>query len=420
MMDRFDVEGGRPLIGKVECAGSKNGTLPLMAASLLAEGVTVLEHVPNLQDINTMAMVMRVIGADVQLLDGKLRIDTSHCNFYEAPYELVRKMRASFYVLGPLVARFGRAKVSLPGGCNLGPRPVNLHLKALERLGCKIDIDAGYVLAEANHLKGAVIDLDIASVGATGNVMMAATAAEGKTIIHNAACEPEIEELGRFLTAMGADVTGAGTPTVVINGPTALKSVSNWRVIPDRIEAGTLLIAGAISRGKVTVENCNPEHLSVFLSKLADTGADVEISGNDITVDATNRTLKSVDITTAVYPGFPTDLQSPWTSLMSIAEGSSTLTDRIYPERFSHVPELERLGAKISKELNSAHVTGVKSLKAASIMCSDIRAAAAIVLGAIAAEGHTPVLSVYHLDRGYERFEDKLNALGGKVLRVRE
>ena len=420
MMDRFDVEGGRPLIGKVECAGSKNGTLPLMAASLLAEGVTEIDHVPHLQDIYTMAMVLRVVGADVQLNDGKLRINTTHCNFFEAPYELVRKMRASFYVLGPLIARFGRAKVSLPGGCNLGPRPVNLHLKALERLGCKIDIDAGYVLAEANHMSGALIDLDIASVGATGNVMMAATAAEGTTTIHNAACEPEIEELGRFLTEMGADITGAGTPTVEINGPTPLKSVSEWRAIPDRIEAGTLLIAAAITKGRITVENCNPEHLSVFLNKLSDTGADVEVSEKNISVDATERRLKATDITTAVYPGFPTDLQSPWTSLMSIAEGGSTLTDKVYPERFSHVPELERLGAKIRKEMNSAHVTGVESLKAASIMCSDIRAAAAIVLGALAAEGQTSVLRVYHLDRGYERFEDKLIALGGKVLRVRE
>ncbi len=420
MMDRFDVEGGRPLTGTIECAGSKNGTLPLMAASLLTKGVTILDNVPHLQDIFTMAMVMRVIGADVQLENGKLRIDTSHSNFFEAPYELVRKMRASFYVLGPLIARFGKAKVSLPGGCNLGPRPVNLHLKAFERLGCKIDIDAGYVLAETDNLKGAVIDLDIASVGATGNIMMAATAAEGTTTIHNAACEPEIEELGRFLTEMGADVSGAGTPTVEINGPTVLKPVSNWRVIPDRIEAGTLLVAGAITNGRVTVQNCNPEHLSVFLNKLADTGADVEISGNDVTVDATNRKLSAVDITTAVYPGFPTDLQSPWTSLMSVANGSSTLTEKVYPERFSHVPELERLGAKITKEMNSAHITGVDSLKAASIMCSDIRAAAAIVIAALAAEGQTSVLRVYHLDRGYERFEDKLNKLGGKVLRVRE
>ncbi|MBT3232138.1 MAG: UDP-N-acetylglucosamine 1-carboxyvinyltransferase [Calditrichaeota bacterium] len=419
-MDRFDVEGGRPLTGTIECAGSKNGTLPLMAASLLTKGVTILDNVPHLQDIFTMAMVMRVIGADVQLENGKLRIDTSHSNFFEAPYELVRKMRASFYVLGPLIARFGKAKVSLPGGCNLGPRPVNLHLKAFERLGCKIDIDAGYVLAETDNLKGAVIDLDIASVGATGNIMMAATAAEGTTTIHNAACEPEIEELGRFLTEMGADVSGAGTPTVEINGPTVLKPVSNWRVIPDRIEAGTLLVAGAITNGRVTVQNCNPEHLSVFLNKLADTGADVEISGNDVTVDATNRKLSAVDITTAVYPGFPTDLQSPWTSLMSVANGSSTLTEKVYPERFSHVPELERLGAKITKEMNSAHITGVDSLKAASIMCSDIRAAAAIVIAALAAEGQTSVLRVYHLDRGYERFEDKLNKLGGKVLRVRE
>jgi len=418
-MDRFEIDGGYPLIGQVECAGSKNETLPLMAAALLTDGVTKLDRVPNLQDVHTMAMVLRVIGADVHLDGSRMLIDCSHCNFWEAPYELVRKMRASFYVLGPLVARFGEAKVSLPGGCNLGQRPVDLHLKAMERLGCEVKFDSGYVIVKTNRLKGAQIDLDVPSVGATGNIIMAATAAEGQTIIHNAACEPEIVGLAKVLVEMDAEIHGAGTPEVKIVGPVKLKPV-NWEVIPDRIEAATLLIGGAITRGKITITKCQPDHLSLFLDKLADTGVDIETSDDTITIDARDRRLSAIDITTAVYPGFPTDLQALWSSFMSVADGSATITDTIYPERFSHIPELIRLGAQIRKDLNSAHIKGVEKLKGASVMCSDIRAAAAIVLAALAAEGHTTVLRVYHLDRGYERIEDKINMIGGKIRRVRE
>ncbi len=419
MMDRFEVEGGKPLLGKVKCAGSKNGTLPLMAAAILTDGVTILNHVPDLQDIYTMAMVLRVIGADVNLENGLMHLDCSRCAHWEAPYELVRKMRASFYVLGPLLARFGKARISLPGGCNLGPRPVDLHIKAMEKLGCSVDFDSGYLVVEARRLTGARIDLDIASVGATGNVMMAASAAEGRTVINNAACEPEIEALGAMLNAMGADIQGAGTPRVVIEGPRQLKAVE-WGVIPDRIETATYLIAGAITNGCVTVEDCRSDHLQMVLDKLSDTGATVSCSDGSITLDARDRRLKSVDVKTTVYPGFPTDMQAPWTALMSLADGGSVITDTIYPERFSHVPELIRLGARIRKELNSAHVTGVERLKGASVMCSDIRAAAGIVVAAAAAEGKTNVLRVYHLDRGYEKMENKLNLLGGRVRRIRE
>ncbi len=419
MMDRFDIEGGAILSGTIPCAGSKNGTLPLMAAALLTDGVTILRGVPSLQDIHTMAMVLRVVGADVDLVDGEMRLDCSRVDKWEAPYELVRKMRASFYVLGPLLARFGKARISLPGGCNLGPRPVDLHLKAMERLGCKVEFISGYLEIECEKLRGARIDLDIASVGATGNVLMAAVGAEGKTILSNAACEPEIIDLANMLIAMGADITGAGTSRIEINGITPLKPVE-WDVIPDRIEASTFLLAGAINKSKITVENCRSEHLQIVLDKLADTGVEVIANGSVVTIDARDRDIMPVNIKTAVFPGFPTDLQAPWTSLMTLAKGSSTITDSIYPDRFSHIPELNRLGAKIHKELNTIHISGVDRLTGASVMCSDIRAAAGIIIAATAAKGKSSVLRVYHLDRGYERMENKLSILGAKVRRIRE
>lgn len=419
MMDRFIIEGGRPLKGEVYCSGSKNATLPLMAAALLGDGVTTIDSVPDLQDIRTMAMVLKVIGADVQIEDNRLRIDSSSCNSCEAPYELVRKMRASFYVLGPLVARFGSARVSLPGGCALGPRPVDLHIKALQRMGVRITNEMGYIIADAEKLKGCRIDLDIASVGATGNIMMAATAAEGKTEIHNAACEPDVKELADFLVKMGAEIHGAGTKHVEIIGPARMKAI-DWKVIPDRIEAGSLAVAGAITGGTVTIRNCRPDHMNMFLNKLEETGVALTSGSDFVSIDADRCELKPVDITTEVYPGFPTDLQAPWTSLMCLASGSSVITEKIYPERFNHVPELKRLGADINHELNSIHIRGSSRLKAASIMCSDIRAAAALVIAALAAEGQTDILRIYHIDRGYDKIEDKLNSLGAKILRIRE
>ena len=419
MMDHFTIEGGRPLVGTVAASGAKNAALPLMAATLLIDGTTVLRNIPDLQDIRTMAMVLRVVGVDVRFDEGTLTIDSSHCNFWEAPYELVRKMRASFYVLGPLIARFGRAKVSLPGGCALGPRPVNLHLKALEQMGCEIEIERGYVLANAKQLKGARIHLDIPSVGATGNIMMAACGAEGTTLIDNAACEPDIVELANMLNAMGAEIVGAGTRQVEVKGSVPLKPVT-WEVIPDRIEVGTLLIGAAATRGCITVTGCRPDHLETVTDKLGETGAEIGVGESSITIDARGHRLQGVDVTAEVYPGFPTDLQPPWTVLMSLADGDSIITDTIYPERFTHVPELMRLGAHVRKKLNSVYIRGVEQLTGASVMCSDIRAGAGLLIAALAAEGSSKLLRIYHLDRGYERIEDKLSGLGASIRRIRE
>lgn len=419
MIDRFEIEGGRPLNGSIQSAGSKNATLPLMAAALMADGVTVLENVPDLQDIRTMAMVLRVIGADVKLEQGRLTIDSTGCNSWEAPYELVRKMRASFYVLGALLYRFGRARVSLPGGCALGPRPVDLHLKAMRRLGCDITVEAGYVNAKAERLHGASILFDISSVGATGNLLMAALAADGVSVIENAAREPEIVEMAQMLIAMGAEIRGVGSSRMEVVGPARLKPVK-WKVISDRIETGSLLIGGAITGGKVTVVNCRPDHLTILLDKLEESGAHVELAGSSVTVASPAGKPRGTDVTTAIYPGFPTDLQAPWTAYMSLAEGDSVLTDTIYPERFAHVPELMRLGAQIRKDLNSIHIQGVKRFAGTSVMCSDIRAGAGLMLATLAAEGKSDLLRVYHLDRGYERIEEKVNSLGGKVRRISE
>jgi len=418
MMDRFIVDGGIPLTGRVAANGSKNATLPLMAAALLTQGTTVIEGVPDLQDVRTMAMVLRMLGADVQLSKGALILETSQAKGWEAPYELVRKMRASIYVLGPLIARWGKAKVSLPGGCALGPRPIDLHIKALEKLGCKITLDAGYVIAECNKLKGARITFDVASVGATGNTLMAAVAAQGRTVIENAACEPEIVDLADMLVAMGARISGQGTRVIEIEGPTELSPV-RYRVIPDRVEAGTFLIGGAATQGDVTVEHCRPDHLAIVLDKLHDAGATIETGNNWARVKAAGR-LKSVDIKTAVYPGFPTDLQAPWTALMAIAEGSASITETIYPERFNHVPELSRLGADLKMDLNTVRVKGVERLTGAAVMCSDIRAGAGMVIGTLAAYGKSDLLRIYHLDRGYEKLEKKMAGLGGRIERVSE
>lgn len=418
-MDRFVVEGGVPLRGQVRASGSKNAVLPLMAAAILSEGTTVIEGVPDLMDIRTMAMMLRVLGADVDLLDGVLHLDMSKVNRWLAPYDLVRKMRASFYVLGPLVARFGKAQVSLPGGCALGPRPVDLHLKGLRRLGCEIALQKGYVVAEAKELHGARITLDIASVGATGNIMMTAVAAKGTTVIENAAREPEITELANFLNAMGAQIEGVGMSRIEITGPTPLKPV-RWRTIPDRIETATYLFAGAISGGEVEVRNALPEHLTLVLDKMAEAGFELEIGDDWVKVGPAARGISPVDVTTAVYPGFPTDLQPMWTALMCLSQGNAVVTDTIYPERFTHVPELQRLGGQLRQELNSVHIRGVPQLNAAPLMCSDIRGGAALVLAALAAQGTSTILRVYHIDRGYERMEEKLQKLGAKIKRERE
>jgi len=327
-------------------------------------------------------------------------------------------MRASFYVLGPLVARLGKAKVSLPGGCALGPRPVDLHIKALEKLGVHIRLDEGYVIAETDGLKGAHISFDIGSVGATGNAMMAAVAAEGRTVIENAACEPEITDLGDLLRRMGAEISGHGSKVIEIEGGRKLRPVT-YRVIPDRIEAGTLLIAAAATGGEIGLKNCRPDHLTILGEKLIEAGAEYRAEEGEVRLGAPGR-LKGVDVTTAVYPGFPTDLQAPWTALMAAAAGSSVISETIYPERFNHVPELIRLGASLRMDRSVVYIRGVEALKGASVMCSDIRAGAGLAIGALAANGRSEILRVYHLDRGYDHLERKIASLGGDMERVQE
>ncbi len=414
-MDKFVIHGGKPLEGEVQVSGSKNAALPIMAATLLAPGKYHIENIPRLRDVRTMAHLLRIIGAKVDFENHAMSIDTTLADFPEAPYELVKTMRASIYVLGPLLARFQRAKVSLPGGCAWGPRPVDLHIKGMKKLGAEVELDGGYIVARAPRLTGAHIYLDVSSVGATGNILMAAVLAEGETIIENAAEEPEIVDLGNFLQKMGARIEGLGTKFIRVEGVPGLRS-TDYRIIPDRIEAGTFLVAGAITGGSIRVTHCNPEHIAEILEKLKETGMTLEIGADAVTITS-NGAIRPVDVTTAVYPGFPTDMQAQWIALMSRAEGSSVITDTIYPDRFTHVPELIRLGANIVLKNNSAFVKGVSRLKGAPVMSTDLRASASLVLAALAAEGRSDVHRVYHIDRGYEHIEKKLQKLGADIVR---
>ena len=414
-MDSIVINGGKELKGSVLISGAKNAVLPMMAASLLADGVTTISNIPNLRDTRTMASLIEVTGAQVQLDYPEISIDSSTVHTLEAPYELVKTMRASFYILGPLLGRFGKAKISLPGGCAWGPRPVDFHLKALEKMGASIRLEGGYVVAEAERLKGCSIRFDFPSVGATGNILMAAVIASGITKIKNAAMEPEIEQLCTMLNMMGAQIEGVGTSYLTINGVKQLSPI-HISVIPDRIEAGTFLIAGALL-GKVSIEKTTPSHLKSLLEKLHSSGTQVDIDKDLITVSSPGQ-IKPVDLTTAVYPGFPTDLQAQWIACMSIADGSSVVTDTVYHDRFSHVPELNRLGANITIENNSAFVRGVKKLKGAQVMSTDIRASASLILGGLVAEGETTVSRVYHIDRGYEHIVNKFQSLGADIKRI--
>jgi UDP-N-acetylglucosamine 1-carboxyvinyltransferase len=414
-MDKFVIEGGAPLKGEVEISGSKNAALPIMAACLLAPGKYEIQNVPRLRDVRTMAHLMRVIGAKVDIENHTMMVDTSHADFPEAPYELVKTMRASIYVLGPLLGRFGRARVSLPGGCAWGPRPVNLHLRGMEQLEAKINLQAGYINATADNLKGNQIYLDVSSVGATGNIMMAAVLAGGKTVIENAATEPEIVNLGEFLQAMGAKISGLKTKSIRIQGVKELQPV-NFTIIPDRIEVGTFLVAGLITRGEITLSNCAPQHVQEVLAKLRIAGAELIANSNRISLVSTSQ-LKPTNVTTAVYPGYPTDMQAQWIALMSLANGSSIVTDTIYLDRFTHVPELRRLGANLEQKNNSVFIRGVEKLTGAPVMSTDLRASASLVLAALAAEGRSDIYRVYHIDRGYEAIEKKLEKLGAKINR---
>ena len=416
-MDKLVINGGKALAGRVVVSGAKNAVLPIMAAALLVDGNIKIKRVPHLRDTTTMIKLLNIVGATTSLEGDVLEIDASTVNKPEAPYELVKTMRASFYVLGPLVSRFGFARVSLPGGCAWGPRPVDFHLKGLEKLGAKITLEGGYIVAEAKRLKGNRIPFEISSVGATGNVVMAAVLAEGITIIENAACEPEIAQLCKFLNLMGGKISGIGSAELTIEGVNNLQPVS-ITVIPDRIETGTFLIAGAMVGG-ITIGDTHPAHLTTVLDKLKQTGAEINIDGNDITIKKPER-IKAVDVTTTVYPGFPTDLQAQWIAMMSLADGTAVVTDTIYRDRFAHIPELNRMGASIKLKKNVAIVYGQDDLKGAPVMSTDIRASASLILAGLAAEGRTDISRVYHIDRGYEKIENKFRSIGADITRETE
>ena len=416
-MDKFIVNGGNQISGSVDISGAKNAVLPLMTAALLVDGKTTINSVPDLRDTRTMIRLLEIIGAKVAFKNNSLSINASDVNNLEAPYDLVKTMRASFYVLGPLLARFGEVRVSLPGGCAWGPRPVDFHLKGLEKLGAKISLESGYILAKAKHLKGNKISFDFPSVGATGNILMASVLARGETHIENAAKEPEIVQLCEVLNQMGANIFGIGTDTLTVHGVDKLHSV-DIDVIPDRIEAGTYLIAGA-TMGGITLNNCNPKHLEDVINKLKLSGANIYSNENSLSIEKID-SIESVDITTEVYPGFPTDLQAQWMAFMSVAKGKSTIIDTVYHDRFTHIPELNRLGADIQLKDNKAIVDGVNKLKGAQVMSTDIRASAALILGAIIAEGKTEISRVYHIDRGYDSIEKKFQSLGVDIERINE
>ncbi len=414
-MDKLVIEGNHKLKGEVQISGAKNAVLPVMAAALMVEGVTKINCAPNLRDTRTMAKLLEMLGAQIHFSNNRMTIDATQVDKPVAPYDLVNKMRASFYVLGPLVARFGKARVSLPGGCAWGPRPVDYHLKGLEKLGVKVELEGGDIVAKTKRLIGNKIRFDFPSVGATGNILMAAVLAKGETKIENAAKEPEIVQLCEFLVSMGAKIDGIGTTEITLFGVDDLMP-QEISVIPDRIEAGTFLIAGA-ALGNITLKNTIPEHLSAVIDKLIEVGADIVINKNDITVKRGNN-INAVDLSTAVFPGFATDLQAQWIALMSVATGSSIITDTIYHDRFSHVPELIRFGANITVEGNSAVVRGVNELIGAKVRSTDIRASASLILAGLMAKKITEVSHIHYIDRGYEQIEDKFTSLGAKIKRV--
>ncbi len=415
-MERFIIEGTRNLSGTVSVSGAKNAILPVMAACLLAPGKSILRNVPNLNDLKAMAHLLRVLGARVDYGKGSMSIDSKDVCYTEAPYELVSKMRASIYVLGPLLARLGEARVSFPGGCAIGTRPVDLHLKAMEALGAEIAIEHGYIHARAKQLTGGDIYFEKSSVGATINALMAAVLAKGKTRMFNAAMEPEVDATIDLLNKMGALISGKGSTTLVIEGVDDLFPVE-MAMIPDRIEAGTFLVAGALSTSPVTVCNCEPAHLTALIDKLREAGCNMEVGESSITVTPP-KVIKPVNIITLPHPGFPTDLQAQFTVLMALAEGVSFVEDTIFPDRFMHVAELNRLQANIRMDRNVASIKGVKELSGAEVMATDLRASAALVLAGMVAKGTTTVSRIYHIDRGYDRIEEKLNSLGANIKRI--
>lgn len=421
-MDKFVIRGGAPLEGVIEVSGSKNAGLPIpIAAAILGTTDSRIENVPDLQDIHTMARLLGHLGTEVEFDNGTLHLGASDSLSVEAEYDLVRRMRASIYVLGPLLARFGEARVSFPGGCAIGARPVDIHLRGMEALGATIEVEHGFIIAKAPKLRGAELSLmgpHGTSVGATANVMMAAVLAEGVTTIRDAASEPEIADLAGCLNAMGADVTGAGTPTITINGVTELHG-AEYSLPPDRIESASYILAGAITRGDIRVRGAERRHLGAVLGKLTEADIWLDWEGKDVRVTVPNG-IRSVDVTTGVYPGFPTDVQAQYMGLMCMAQGTARITETIFTDRFMHALELQRMGADISIDGAVATVKGVGRLTGAPVMTSDLRAGMVLVLAGLAAEGETTVSRVYHIDRGYERIEEKLRAVGADIVRVND
>ncbi len=420
-MDKIVIEGGKRLEGVVEVSGAKNAALPVLAATLLSKEPSVIKNVPQVADVFTLVKILRSLGAKVQHSGGTVEVDPRNVKNPVLTYKLVSTMRGSICFLGPFLARFGHAQISFPGGCVIGPRPIDLHLKGVKALGAEVTLDHGYVMAKAKKLKGARIYLGGAfgsSVLGTANIMMAATLASGRTVIDNAACEPEVVDLGNCLKKMGAKIEGLGSPSVEIEGVKKLNG-AHYTLIPDRIEAGTYLIASAMSKGDITIKNINLHMLGAMLDKLRDAGVMITEKNGHVRVRR-ERVLRPVSVTTLPYPGFPTDLQAQMMALMCVVPGISVITEKIYPERFMHVSELNRMGANIMLEGNSAIVSGKKMLSGAPVMASDLRASAALVLAGLVAEGYTEVSRVYHLDRGYENLVTKLQGLGAKIRREKD
>jgi UDP-N-acetylglucosamine 1-carboxyvinyltransferase len=415
-MQKILIEGGERLKGEVAVSGAKNAVLPILAATLIASGEFRIRNVPRVMDVTTILRLLEQLGARIGEEGDILLVDTRGIKQIKAPYDLVRTMRASILVLGPLLARLGKAEVSLPGGCAIGARPINLHLMGLEKMGAQVRIAHGYVEAEASRLQGTPIYLDLPTVTGTEQLMTAATLAEGTTVLENAACEPEVADLAAFLNAMGARIAGAGTDRITIEGVTALHG-TEYAVMPDRVEAGTFLVAGAITGGEVKVKGCNPSHLDALVLKLRETGADIIEETDGLRVRGTDRP-RAVDVKTLPYPGFPTDMQAQMVALMTLSDGLSVITETIFESRFAHIAELRRMGADIRIQGPNAIVRGVPALSGAPVMATDLRASASLVLAGLAARGETEVLRIYHLDRGYERIEEKLAQLGGRIRRV--
>ena len=417
-MDKLLIKGGIPLSGEINISGAKNAALPILAATILADGPVTVGNVPHLHDITTTMELLGRMGAQLTVDERmNIEVDSSKIREFFAPYDLVKTMRSSILVLGPLLAHYGKADVSLPGGCAIGSRPVNLHLRGLASMGAQIEVEGGYIRATAKRLKGVHLTMDLVTVTGTENLMMAATLAQGTTIIENAAREPEVVDLANCLISMGAKISGAGTDTIVIDGVDSL-SGTHYNILPDRIETGTFLVAGAMTGGRVKLKNTRPALLDSVLAKLTEAGADISVDETSITLDMHGRQPRAVDIHTSPFPGFPTDMQAQFTAMNCIAMGTATITESVFENRFMHVHELQRMGANVKVEGNTAICCGVKKLTSAPVMATDLRASASLVLAGLVAEGETVVDRIYHIDRGYQTIEEKLAQLGAQIRRL--